>query len=443
MERARWSLIWSNWYVTRSDAGFRVVPRFDFRVRIAQSSDRGKRSSQQDVGMAFPEVGLFVLADGMGGHPAGDVAAALAADAVRRVVQQRRSRRAADAYVGQPDRESRSRLFGVLKAAVEDANDRVLAAAERDPRRQGMGTTLDVVWLARDHAFVAHVGDSRVYLARSSAVLQLTQDHVESAEAVVRGERRPRRRRRGYDCLLNAVGLRPNITVDTLFVDLRRGDRLLLCSDGVHATVGPEAVLGVLLREGTAEDAARRLVARGVERGDDNATAVVIEVGDRFVARASHDRGLGSADIEAVRASALLADLTLPEVMATLAAAVQVEIGVGQRVGRAVTNDLVAYIILDGIVCCSGERRMGQGALLFPESLVGVGSSDSLPVVEERARLLRIRADDFEEVCRGEPALGFRLCRRVAQHVARLATRGLPTQAIPSLISLPLEPRGE
>jgi serine/threonine protein phosphatase PrpC len=421
--------------VPNSLSGFRVLPRFDFRVGIALSTDPGKRSSQQDVALAVPEVALFVVADGMGGHPAGDVAAALAADAVRRAVRERAAQRAADAYVREPDLDSRRRLFAVLRSAVEDANDRVLAAADRDPRRKGMGTTLDVVWLARDHAFVAHVGDSRVYLARSSAVLQLTQDHAESAEAAVRGERRPRRRRRrGYDCLLNAVGLAPKITVDTLFVDLRRGDRLLLCSDGIHGAVGPEAVLGEILREGTAEDAARTLVARGVEQGDDNATAVVIEVGDRFVARGSHDRGLGSADLELVRSSALLAELSFPEVMATLAAGVQVELRAGERVGRAVTNDLVSYIVLEGIVRCSGDRLMGQGALLFPESLVGVGSSDALPLVEQRARLLRIRADDFEEVCASEPELGIRLYRRVAQHIARLATRGLSTQAIPSLV---------
>jgi hypothetical protein len=227
------------------------------------------------------------------------------------------------------------------------------------------------------------------------------------------------------------------VSVDTLFVDLRRGDRLLLCSDGVHGAVGSEALLGELLRSGTAEDAARTLVARGVERGNDNATAIVIEVGDRFVGRASHDRGLGSADLELVRSSALLAELSHPEVMATLAAGVQVEIGPGEQIGRAVTNDLVSYIVLEGIIRCSGNRRMGQGALLFPESLVGVGSRDALPVVEQRARLLRIRADDFEEVCAGEPELGIRLYRRVAQHVARLAARGLSTQAVPSMLPPP------
>ncbi len=416
-----------------SESEFRVIPRCDFRVRIALSTDPGKRRSQQDVALAVPEVALFVIADGMGGHPAGDVAANLAVDAVRRVVQERSSQRAVDAYVSRPDLDSRRKLLGILRAAVLDANDRVLAAAERDARRRGMGTTLDVVWLARDHALVAHAGDSRVYLARSSAVLQLTQDHAQSADAAVLGERRPRRRRRAYDCLTNAVGLAPAMTVDTLFVDLRRGDRLLLCSDGVYGAVGPEAVLGEILRAGTAETAARTLVARGVERGTDNATAIVIEVGDRFVSRPSSDRGLGSADLELVRSSALLSEFTLPEVMSTLAAGVQVEIGPGERVGRAVTSDLVAYIVLEGVVQCSGERRMGQGALLFPESLVGVGSSDDLPIVEQRARLLRIRADDFEEVCASEPGLGIRLYRRVAQHVARLAARGLSTQAIPSL----------
>jgi hypothetical protein len=291
-----------------------------------------------------------------------------------------------------------------------------------------MGTTVDIVWLARDHAFIAHAGDGRVYLARAHAVLQLTQDHAQVESLKATGVISPTSK--SYrDRLINAVGLNDAVTVDTLFVELSRGDRLLLCTDGVHGQVTDESRLADHLRDGTPEQAARRLVARAVERGNDNATALVIEIGERFVKRAAGDRGVSAADLERARQSALLQDLPLPLVLSALAAAVEVEIEPGAVVPRVLASDLVAYIVLDGTVRCPGDRRVGTGALLFAESLVGVWSNEELPVVEQTARVLRVRADDFEEVCRSDPTLAAELYRRLAVHIARSSARVASVQA--------------
>ena len=413
---------------------FSVLPRFDFRVAVSVHSEVGGRASQQDVARVVPELALCVVADGMGGQRAGDVAARLAVEAVHDSLRQRPCQRLADAYLQSADLASRQRIFAVLRDAVAHANERVREASRAAEEFGGMGTTLDVLWLVRDRAFLAHVGDGRVYLARTRAVLQLTQDHAQSAASLVRGVTRPRRRPRGYDRLVNAVGLADEVAVDTLSVDLAAGDRLLLCTDGVHASFRREGQLGDLLRMGSVEEAAQNLVRVGMQRGNDNATAIVVAVGDRFVARTESDRGFGAADVGVARDSALLAELPLAEVLAVLAAAVEVELEPGARVGRAVTNDLVAYIVLEGIVRCEGSRQMTRGALLFPESLFGVGSRAELPVVEERVRLLRIRADDFEEVCASDPELGAHLYRRLGEHVARLAAEGHSTGAVPSLV---------
>lgn len=214
------------------------------------------------------------------------------------------------------------------------------------------------------------------------------------------------------------------VTVDTLFVDLSRGDRLLLCTDGVHTQMNNEGQLGDLLREGTPTAAAGHLVRHSLRSGSDNATALVVEICDRLVKRAVEDRGLVAADLERARQSVLLVNLSLPEVLNALSAAVQVELQPGSPVPRALASDKVAYIVLDGVVCMSNARRVGIGALLFPESLVGVFHDTSeLPVVEERVRLLRLRADDFDEVCSGDAALAAELYKRLALHLARLGAR--------------------
>ncbi len=170
------------------------------------------------------------------------------------------------------------------------------------------------------------------------------------------------------------------------------------------------------------------MITRAAEKGRDNATAVVIEIGDRFVARGHEDRGLAAADLERARATPLLAGLTQPQVLGALAAAVEIEVDARHTLPRVVANDLVAYLLLDGLVRTARGKLLGTGALLFPESLLGVWGEGELPVVEQTARLLRVRADDFEEVCRADVTLAADLYHHLATHLARLdkRTRGVP-----------------
>lgn len=390
-----------------------ILPRFDFRADFAMASDKGaRREHYEDASLLAPEIALFAVADGMGGHLAGDVAARLAVDTVRRVLSGREAQRVIDAYVAKADLESRRAVYACLRSAFEEANRVVLADAAADEGHRGMGATLDVVWLARGNAFIAHAGDGRIYLARLRAMLQLTQDHCSSTGST--------RRSSG---ITNAVGLSHQIQVDTLFVDLARGDRLLLCTDGVHGQVEAESELSELLRAGSVTNAAGSLVARAAEQGRDNATVVVVEIGERFVRRTDHDRGLAAADLERARQSPLLVDLPQSFALSALAAAVEVEIAQGERIPRLVTNNLVAYIVLDGVVRYSNaERTVGAGALVFPESLVGLAGQGDLPVADQTTRLLRVRADDFTEIC-ADPRLAAELYRRLATHIARVALR--------------------
>ncbi len=398
-----------------------IVPHFDFRVAFGASVDQGhRRDSQEDAHLVLPELSLFAVADGMGGHLGGEVAAALALEELEAALRDPHAQRVIQAYVTGPGLDARRRVFACLKRAFEQANRRVRDEAVKRPELTGMGTTLDAVWLARDRAFIAHAGDGRVYLARSSAMLQLTQDHAQLETLKAQGMLHSSAKQTARNRLLNAIGLREALHVDTLFVELSRGDRLMLCTDGVHGQIDHEAQMAELLRRGSAEHGARCLTDACAIHGRDNATALVVEVSERFVQRPGSDRGLAPRDLEGARSSPLLSELPLPQVLATLAAAVEIELEVGEAVPRAVTNDLVAYVVLEGVVRYQTGREVGAGALLFPESLVAVNSRDALPQVRQDARLLRLRADDFHEVCAADPELAASLYQNLARHLARL-----------------------
>jgi PPM family protein phosphatase len=402
-----------------------ILPRFDFRAEFGVATDTGsKRQGNEDAYTIAPEFAVFAVADGMGGHRAGEVAARVAIEEVLSALGSQSAIRAVERYVANAGLDSRRKVLAFLRRAVEQANARIRREALENPEHSGMGTTLDVVWLARDHAFIAHAGDGRVYLARSRAVLQLTHDHTLSSRqsrvpdglGLTSSEGAP------SSGITNALGLSDAVQVDTLFVDLSPKDRLLLCTDGVHGQLEGEQEISELVRTGTPDATARALIQRAGEGGRDNATAVVIEIADRFVKRPDRDRGLSPADLENARQSPLLVDLPLPLALTALSAAVEIELAQGASVPRAIANDLVAYIVLEGLVKHPDGRSVGPGALLYPESLVGVWGQAGPPSAEQTSRLLRVRADDFAEIC-SEPRFAAELYRRLAAHLARLAVK--------------------
>jgi PPM family protein phosphatase len=422
-----------------------ILPRFDFRAEFGVATDTGsKRQGNEDAYAVAPEFAVFAVADGMGGHRAGEVAARVAIEEVLASLSSQTAIRAVERYVANAGLDSRRKVLAFLRRAVEQANARIRREALENPEHSGMGTTLDVVWLARDHAFIAHAGDGRVYLARSRAVLQLTHDHTLSArQSRLPGGLgiTPSEGAQGSG-VTNALGLSDAVQVDTLFVDLSPRDRLLLCTDGVHGQLEGEQEISELIRTGTPDASARALILRAGEGGRDNATAVVVEIADRFVKRPDRDRGLSPADLESARQSPLLVDLPLPLALTALSAAVEIEVAQGASVPRAIANDLVAYIVLEGLVKHPDGRSVGPGALLYPESLVGVWGQAGAPVAEQTSRLLRVRADDFAEIC-SEPRYAAELYRRLAAHMARLAVKvgGAPggTPA-PGALQLPKPP---
>jgi PPM family protein phosphatase len=235
------------------------------RFRIGARTDVGRvREGNEDSYMVHEP--LFAVADGMGGHQGGEVASNLALRSLERLAEE-----------PPPDGDSAPRLAEV----VRDANRVVLQKASGDPSLSGMGTTLTAVLAgtgARIH--VAHVGDSRAYLLRGGEFSQLTRDQTVVQRLVDEGritpeeaEIHPQR-----SILTNAVGVDRDIQVDEASYELKVGDRLLLCSDGLSGMVPEEEIKRTLQEYEEPQEACEALVQAANEAGgQDNITAVILD----------------------------------------------------------------------------------------------------------------------------------------------------------------------
>ena len=271
-------------------------PRLPLAVRSFGLTDCGKkRSSNEDQfliaelvkalqiqGTSLPAPGfqhssdrchLFVVADGMGGHAAGEKASALAIDSVESFMLE--TFKWFLHFKGQEQDE----LLAEFQGALRHANARVLAEAAHDPELRGMGTTLTLAYSLNDVLFVTHVGDSRCYLYRGGVLYRLTRDHTLVEEVVRHGSlaAQDAAQHRWRHVITNAVGGgSAEIKVDVHKVYLEADDVALLCSDGLTEMVSDEEITRILQAENDPKRACEELVACANENGGlDNITVIV------------------------------------------------------------------------------------------------------------------------------------------------------------------------
>lgn len=252
-----------------------------------QSDVGRKRTHNEDRHCADPELGLFVVCDGMGGGNAGDVASTLAVETIHRHFAEA-AQHPELPFVGEPD-DRVSPTTNRLASAIRLANDVIYKSAEDRPEWSGMGTTVVAAALTDHILSFAHVGDSRLYLFRNQTIQPLTIDHSWVAEQVRQGllteeeaERSPRR-----NIVTRALGAEPTVDVTLGELPLFPDDFLLLCSDGLTKGVQPSTILDTLLDTEDAQTLSRRLITLANEAGgEDNTTVIVLAV------RKQQDHGL-------------------------------------------------------------------------------------------------------------------------------------------------------
>ena len=239
-------------------------------------TDTGPRNLNQDCLEWDLRLGLFVVADGMGGHNAGEVASRLAVRAIREFAAESAS--GADLTWPFPYETSHSVDANRLLTAVRLANRRVYDQGCGDTSMEGMGTTVVAVLVTGDQAALVGVGDSRIYRFRDNQLEQLTSDDTWlSAIIGVADDDRANSNHPLKHVLTSVVGTRDDLRPDAREEQLRPGDRLILCSDGIHGRLDAEAIASILRAGGTPDQLAAALVEEALaRRTSDNATALVI-----------------------------------------------------------------------------------------------------------------------------------------------------------------------
>jgi serine/threonine protein phosphatase PrpC len=239
------------------------------------------REHNEDSAYMEPARGFFIVADGMGGHAAGEVASAMAVDTVRKSLEAHR--KDIDSFKRAPTDAGRRGIVQLLQSAVLSAHQAVFQRGQHEADKAGMGTTLDVVLIAGPEAFVAHVGDSRTYLVRDGRSSQITTDHTVAEVLVIEGKLTIEEAQVSplRTILVNAIGVSADVGVEMAHVTLQRGDRLLLCSDGLHDYFPVEEEIAQKLSADPPGDALKAMVELAKTRGGhDNITGVAVQVTD-------------------------------------------------------------------------------------------------------------------------------------------------------------------
>jgi serine/threonine protein phosphatase PrpC len=373
-------------------------------LRFHARTDVGlKRKHNEDSLLAAEDFGVFVVADGVGGRKAGELASAITVNTFQSYAPQLKG--ALDAYATDANRETRNAVLRLLDQAANAASRRVYEAATATGR-QGMTTTLVAGCIGGGGAFVVHVGDSRAYLVRDGKLRQLTEDHSMVNELIRQGSMTPEEAAtsRYRNVITRAVGLYPNVRTDTLHVELLDGDRILLCSDGLSDLVEPGRLLD-LASQSNLTTAVDQLVQAALDEGGrDNITVVVVE-----------PEAVLEAEQVAARAKAmenlfLFEDLPFQARLRVGRIVSELFIRPGEQVVAQGDIGNTLYVVVQGevSVLVDGQEvaTISEGGHFGELSLVDTEPRSADIVANGFGHLLAVERDALREFCMVEPALG-------------------------------------
>jgi len=415
-------------------------------LKFFAATDIGRqRDHNEDNYLVDPTLHLFVVADGMGGHAAGEVASQIAVHEVSRVVRENAD--VIERYAKDHDAQARQEILAVMEHAVQTACASIYHRGQAEPEKRGMGTTTSALLVAGDRGFIAHVGDSRIYLLRQNQVHQLTEDHSLINELVRRGKiKRDEIDSSPYskykNAVTRAVGAYESVEADTLDFEVLPGDHFLLRSDGLHAYLKDSDVPEIMTAEDIA-DAPKTMVAlANAGGGHDNITAVVV----RVETEATKEQAARASDlanrVDVLKKMPLFKHLTYKEIMRLLNVLVVKDYKAGEKIIEERTDGEELFIILSGKVKLHKDEafitHLERGAHFGEMALVDRSKRSASATAEEHSRALMLRRRDFYEIIRKEPVLATKLLwsfvqvltERLRKTTADLSGARLEAQAV-------------
>lgn len=385
-------------------------------LSFAAATDVGRqRKHNEDNFLIDKKLRLFMVADGMGGHAAGEVASSIAVHEIRDAINN--SKELIDRYRVDHPAVQTYEILQVLEHAVQQACTAVFKRAQAEPDKRGMGTTATVLLIAGSgdllRGFIAHVGDSRVYLARQNQCHVLTEDHSLMNELVRRGklnreqiESSPYKQYK--NAVTRAVGVNGSVEVDTFDFDILPGDRFLICSDGMYAYVD-ETELPTQLADGEVKEVPKKLVdVANKGGGHDNITAVVIRVNQSTGAETTARVSDIEAKLEVLKGLQMFRYLSYKELVTVAGIAETVELKTDETIFQAgQPGDAMYVITAGGVRFVDGDKEvaeLGRGANFGELALIDRSTRSLTAIAKEPTRLIVIHRKEFYELIKREPA---------------------------------------
>lgn len=384
-------------------------------IRFFAATDVGRvRDHNEDNYLVDKKLALFVVADGMGGHAAGEVASALAVRTVHEEIRKQRELiEDFDSGARGASAVSARDVLNLLEFCVQRACARIHEEAAADSHKRGMGTTLSAMLFVGHKGFIAHVGDSRIYLARDGRVQQVTEDHTVFNELIKRGKlsREQIEKVAHKNAITRAVGVYERVEVDTLAIEVLPGDVFLLCSDGLHGYLDGNDTLARILREVPAEEQAQAFIEFANDSGGkDNITNVLVRIEGNEADKARARRL--SQKREILAKMQLFSRLTERELLRVMQAAEIREFRAGDVIMREGDKGDELFIVLTGKVSVvRGEAtlaHLGPGQHVGEMALIRAVPRSASVIAEVASELVVIKRSDFFEILRREHELAIK-----------------------------------
>ena len=381
------------------------------RIEYSARTDVGRRRPHNEDSITVDDsLGLFLVCDGMGGHASGEVASRVAAETITAGVSERIDEIRASLAATSVD--ERKVATEVMRSIVIEGNRAVRALAEEDEEHRGMGTTLSLLLVWGTRALVAHVGDSRVYLARGGQVHQVTTDHTILTEMIRAGRVKEveAAKVRHLNALTRAVGVYPTVDVDLMELDVLPDDIFLVCSDGLHGYLD-NFDLHTFLTHSEPGSAADDLVDfANKQGGHDNISAVVAYARDGQETEQTQRIRL---TLDTLRNLPLFHYLTFGELLKVINVCRTMLIGPGTSVISGGDGGDDFFIIVDGVLRVhAGEHelaRLEKGNHFGEMSLIDNRPRSASVTSEGAAHLIRITRADFYELLRQDSVMAVKL----------------------------------
>lgn len=383
-------------------------------IRFWAATDVGRtRDHNEDNFLVDKKLNLFVVADGMGGHAAGEVASSMAVREVRRVIAEHRD--VVENYVEEETPAGRQALIRLIASSIEQACARIFHLAQENPDKRGMGTTLSMMLVANKRGFIGHVGDSRIYLVRAGQVHQLTEDHSLINELIKRGRLKPGD---AFDspyknAVTRAVGVYESVEVDTFDFDVLPGDNYLLCSDGLSCYLDDDVTRSYLTADNVKEIPEQFIRLANESGGKDNITAVVV----RAQAAREDDQKKRVTEVkqklDTLRVLPLFKYLGYRDLVKVMNLTEPRTFKAGELIFEEETRGETFYVILDGRVRITKKdihlADLGPGGHFGEMAMVDKAPRSATARALEAISALAIERSQFYELMRADPKLSVKL----------------------------------